>query len=45
MGNGVDMYASYDGATYSEIGITTTGTCTFTNATDVVNLTAHGLSD
>jgi len=43
MGNGVDPYASYDGTTYTQIWVSSVGTCTFTNATDVVNLTSHSL--
>ena len=45
MCNGVDVYASYDGTTYTEIWVSSLGTVTFTNGTDVVNKVAHGLSN
>lgn len=45
MCNGVDVYASYDGTTYTEIGVSSLGTVTFTNGTDVVNKVAHWLSN
>lgn len=45
MCNGIDPYAEYDGTTYTEIGTSTVWTATFTNATNLVNLTSHGMSD
>ena len=41
--NGVDTYASYNWTTYTEVGISSVGTVTFTNATDLVNRVAHWL--
>jgi len=41
MGNGVDTYASYDGTTYTEIGTSSVGTCTFDNTTEIITLTSH----
>jgi len=45
MANGVDAYASYDPATdtYTERTTSSEGTATFTNATNLVNITGHGV--
>lgn len=45
MCNWVDAYASYDWTTYTEIGTSSVWTCTFTNATNLVNLTSHWMAD
>jgi len=47
MTNGRDCYASYDPATstYSELWVTSVWTCTFTNATNLVNLATHWMAD
>lgn len=45
MGDGVNPYASYDGTTYTQIGVGSGVTCTFTNATNYVNKTTHWLSE
>ena len=47
MCNWVDCYAEYDPATdtYTELWVSSVWACTFTNATDLVNLATHWLSD
>lgn len=47
MANGRDAYSSYDPATstFTTIWLSTVWTCTFTNATNLVNLATHWLSD
>jgi len=45
MCNGVDSYASRDWTTYNEAWDTWVWNCTFTNTTDLVNLTSHWMTD
>lgn len=45
MCNWVDAYASRDWTTYTEIWVSSVWTATFTNATNIVNVTGHWMAD